>query len=536
MRATLRGAFPLSADTSDASGVAAGSECPAQASGYLMLGRFAHRRRVTGGYAFRSPERAGFILQARWRAHLVASAGWLVILCAGLLAASGCGGGGGGGEGGAAGSGAAGSSAGKAASSGGDSARSDAAEASEARPLTVTTARVELRHVRRSVAAVGTLYGFEEVTITPKVEGRVVKIGCEVGDRVQPGAVLLEIDPTDHQLAVDEAQRSLELELAKLGLERVPGAEFAVDALPSVFRAQLMLDNAQKRFERQRALIAKNVATQEVFEQAETELKVAEATLRQMRLDAQATLASVRQRQASLEVARLRLSEARVTAPRLSTPPDLGGGPIDYVVAQRFVSEGEMVRGFPSTPVLELVVDRVLKLRARVPERFSSQVKVGQPVEVRVDAWPDTLFPASVTRISPTIDARNRTFEMEAAVPNPEQRLKAGGFAKAEIIVNDAAEAITIPLEALVRFAGVNKVFRADRGVARETLVELGGRGPGWIEVTRGLSAGDEVATSGVGQLADGRRLAQAPRGDKAAPTAPPVDSPQPPPASEVSP
>jgi membrane fusion protein (multidrug efflux system) len=175
-----------------------------------------------------------------------------------------------------------------------------------------------------------------------------------------------------------------------------------------------------------------------------------------------------------------------------------------------------MVRAFPSTPVLELVIDRVLKLRARVPERYSSQVKVGQPVEVRVDAWPDTLFPASVTRISPTVDARNRTFELEAAVPNPERRLKAGGFAKAEIVVNDAAAAITIPLEALVRFAGVNKVFRADQGVARETLVELGGRGTGWIEVTRGLAAGDEVATSGIGQLADGRRLAQTPRAEPA--------------------
>ncbi len=329
------------------------------------------------------------------------------------------------------------------------------ADAAQATPLTVTTARVEVRRVRRTVAAVGTLFGFEEVTLTPKVEGRVVKIGCEVGDRVQPGAVLLEIDPNDHQLAVDESQRSLELELAKLGLERVPGPEFAIETLPSVIRAQLMLDNAQKRFERQRALIAKNVATQEVFEQAETELKVAEANLRQMRLDAQATLAAVRQRQATLEVARLRLAEAQVTAPRLTAMPELGATPVDYVVAQRLVSEGEMVRAFPSTPVLELVIDRILKLRARVPERFSSQIKVGQLVEVRVDAWPDTVFPASVTRLSPTVDARNRTFELEAAVPNPDRRLKAGGFTKAEIVVNDSAEAVTVPLEALIRFAGV---------------------------------------------------------------------------------
>ncbi len=410
------------------------------------------------------------------------------------------------------------------------------AAVSAAGPLTVTTAQVEIRRVRRTVAAVGTLYGYEEVTLTPKVEGRVVRIACEVGDRVQPGAVLLEIDPADHQLAVDESQRSLELELAKLGLERVPGPEFAIETLPSVIRAQLMLDNAQKRFERQRALIAKNVATQEVFEQAETELKVAEANLRQMRLDAQATLAAVRQRQATLEVARLRLAEARVAAPRLTAPPELGAAPVDYVVAQRLVSEGEMVRAFPSTPVLELVIDRVLKLRARVPERFSSQVKVGQAVEVRVDAWPNKVFPASVTRLSPTVDARNRTFELEAAVPNPDRHLKAGGFAKADIVVNDAAEATTIPLEALIRFAGVNKVFRVDQGVARETLVDLGGHGPGWVEVTRGLAAGDEIATSGVGQLADGRKLAPSPRLESTRPKPSAENSPRPSPSAAAPP
>jgi RND family efflux transporter MFP subunit len=467
---------------------------------------------------------------------------WLGLVAAGGLLLAGCSSGGGGGDGVGDGNG---RTAASGADSGGSSGSSEQASgkdssntrAAEAGPLTVTTARVEVRRVRRTVAAVGTLFGFEEVTLTPKVEGRVVKIACEVGDRVQPGAVLLEIDPTDHQLAVDESQRSLELELAKLGLESVPGSEFAIDNLPSVSRAQLMLDNAQKRFDRQRALIAKNVATQEVFEMAETELKVAEANLRQMRLDAQATLAAVRQRQATLEVARLRLAEARVAAPRLTALPQLGADPIDYVVAQRFVSEGEMVRAFPSTPVLELVIDRVLKLRARVPERFSSQIKVGQTVEVRVDAWPDTIFPASVTRLSPTVDARNRTFELEAAVPNPDRRLKAGGFAKADIVVNEVAEATTIPLEALIRFAGVNKVFRVDKGVARETLVDLGGHGPGWVEVTRGLAAGDEVATSGVGQLADGRKLAQTPRPETPRTVAPPqTDSSPPSPPAKAAP
>lgn len=379
--------------------------------------------------------------------------------------------------------------------------------AKEAPPVAITVAPARSQSVRRTVSAVGTLYGFEEITITPKVEGRVEAIRCEVGDRVKPESLLLEIDPTDLQLAVDEAQRGLEQELAKLGVSEAPGESFNIETLPSVVRAQLVVENAQKRFERQRSLIAKNVATQEVFEQTEMELKVADANLRQNRLDAQSTIAAVRYRLATLDVARQRLAETKVTAPRFDAGPEFGDQPLDYVVAQRHVSVGEMVRAFPSTPVYELVLDRILKLRARIPEKHLSQVQVGQKVEVRVDAWKDEIFPATIARISPTIDPQNRTFELEAIVPNRELRLKPGGFAKAEIIVAESATAVTVPLQALVRYAGVNKVFRIEGDVAQEVLVDLGGRGPGWIEVTNGLSEADVVATSGQGQLSDGKRV-----------------------------
>lgn len=383
----------------------------------------------------------------------------------------------------------------------------DSTAASDTPAIPVTTARVVARPVRRTVLAVGTLYGFEEITITPKVEGRVIKIDCEVGDRVKPESVLLELDPTDLQLAVDEAQRGLELELAKLGLQALPGDEFNIETLPSVLRAQLVLDNSQKRFERQRTLVSKNVATQEVYEQTEMELKVAEANLRQNRLDAQSTLAAVRHRLAVLDVARQRLAETKVMAPTFKVGPEFGDEPFDYVVAQRFVSTGEMVRAFPSTPVIKLVLDRVLKMRARVPERYSSQIQVGQKVEIQVDAWKGAIFPAIVARVSPTIDPQNRTFEFEAIAPNADRRLKAGGFAKAEVITSESAEAMTLPLESVVRFAGVNKVFRLRNGVAEEAIVELGGKTDSWIEVLSGVEVGDEVATSGQGQLSDGRKV-----------------------------
>src|SRR5438270_620705 len=79
----------------------------------------------------------------------------------------------------------------------------------EKRAVAVTVEPVTGREVRRTVMVVGTLYGKQEVMLTPRVEGRVHKIHKDVGDTVRPGELLLEIEPIDYQLAVAEARRSL---------------------------------------------------------------------------------------------------------------------------------------------------------------------------------------------------------------------------------------------------------------------------------------------------------------------------------------
>lgn len=378
----------------------------------------------------------------------------------------------------------------------------ESAASKEAAPAAVTVAAVETRTVQRKIAVVGTLFGFEEFIVTPKVEGRVLSIACEVGDRIKPGAALLELDPTDYRLAVDEAQRAVEQELAKLGATQPPDDDFDIEQLPSIVRAGLLVENAQTKFDRQKKLIATNAASRETYEQAESELKVAGATLKQARLEVKATLAAVKHRLAVLAQAKQKLAETRVVAPLL--PAMATKTPTNLVVSRRMVAVGDMVRAFPSTPVFHLVMDATLKLRATVPERFSAEVKVSQPIELQVEAYPTEVFPAHVSRINPTVDPNSRTFEIEAQVPNADHRLKPGGFAKADILIRAESEALTAPLESVVSFAGVNKVFVVRDDKAHEVEVAIGLRGRGWVELLGDIKAGDRLVTSGHSQLADG--------------------------------
>ncbi len=154
--------------------------------------------------------------------------------------------------------------------------------------------------------------------MTPKVEGRVATIRFDVGDRVDPGTVMLELDSVDHRLAVDEAERGLETELARLGTAQLPDASFDIEKLPSVTRARLVMENAKRRADRINTLFRSNAASEDSHEQRSPISTSRRRLLKQTRLDAQTALASVRLRQAQLAGARQKLVETSLAAPKFS--------------------------------------------------------------------------------------------------------------------------------------------------------------------------------------------------------------------------
>lgn len=377
-----------------------------------------------------------------------------------------------------------------------------------AKPVVVTIADLQQRPVQRRIAVVGTLHGLERVQISAKVAGRLEKVLVDVGDRIKPGTKLIEIHQLDFKLAVDEAQRALERELAKLGLTEIPNERFNIETLPSMIRGRLLVANSRRKFERLKGLHQKNAVTDQEFEQATTDLQVEEAALQQTMLDIRATLAAVRYQQSVLDSANRQLNETIISAPPSDFPSlaELNLTSCGYVVARRMATAGELAMT-GSSPLLELVIDDALKLKATVPERYASEVHIGQTVELKVEAYPNDVFQARIARISPTIDSENRTFEIDAYVNNSDHRLQHGSFAKASILTRTADQAVMAPLESLVTFAGVTKIFCLDGETVREIPVSLGVRDNGWVEVIGDLPEQGSIVTSGQTQLAAGSRI-----------------------------
>lgn len=388
------------------------------------------------------------------------------------------------------------------------------------KPITlvpVSVGKSVSRSLAKNLKTTGSFKGLETIAVIPKVEGRVSKVFHDIGDEVYPGEPLLLIDETDLKLVVNEAKKSLELEMAKLGLIVLPDEKFVITNLPMVAKAAILEKNAVNKLDRLRRI--GTASSIEDREQAETESKVSKVNLDNAILEVNTALANVRYKQALLSTAEQKLSDTRVLVPVVKNPGggdysnfiSLLGGKTPFIVYSKGISEGEMVHLNPMEPLYRLTLDRVLKLQVSLPEKELSQLKLGQKAGIIVEAYPGRIFIGSVVRIYPTVDPLSRTFQLEIVVINSNRELKPGFFAKVSIEVDKTSDVLTVPEESVVSFAGVNKVFRVEADKVKQVEVKLGQRITvsngnqieNWVEVSGLLKVGDLIVVSGQNSLAE---------------------------------
>src|SRR5881628_33198 len=132
--------------------------------------------------------------------------------------------------------------------------QSEAKKAPATPPVPVILKPAGIQEVQRFIEVVGTLWGDEDVTISNKVNGKVIGIYKDVGDRAEPGEPLAQLLKNDYELDRNQKESALQETLTKLGLKEIPAKDFDVTTLPTVRRAKLQADNAESRFNRGKQL------------------------------------------------------------------------------------------------------------------------------------------------------------------------------------------------------------------------------------------------------------------------------------------
>jgi membrane fusion protein (multidrug efflux system) len=303
--------------------------------------------------------------------------------------------------------------------------------------VVVEASPVRIESIIDEVKAIGTLRSEDSIVLRPEISGRVVALGFKEGQPVRKGQVLVTLDASIHQAELAQAEASLTLSRA---------------------------NNA-----RAAELLARGAASK----------RTGDETLAKMQMD-----------EASVALARARLSKTRILAP------------FDGVAGLRKVAVGDYVS--PGQDLVALDVIDPIKLEFRVPELYMAQVKVGQTVRFDMDALPGRSFEGIVYAVDPQVDVDGRSLAIRGRADNGDRLLRPGLFARVSLTLARHENAMLIPEEAIVPQGTDHFVYRIVDGKAAMTQIGTGIRRENMVEVLSGLTRADRVVTAGQLKLHDG--------------------------------
>ena len=322
----------------------------------------------------------------------------------------------------------------------------------EAVPVKMTAVRTMT--LTETVRGIGTLRALKTVKLRPEISGILLDVHFEGAQEVSRGELLFSID--DNKL-----QHQLESHRAALQA------------------AQARLEDAERRFRRLDNLLERQSVSRESRDQAQTAYATAKA--------------EVSRHKAQVALVKEQLKDTRIEAP------------FDGVVSETFVDAGNYLE--VGQHLATLYRTDVLETAFSLPERHMGRIRAGQDVEVMVDAYPEEVFPGSVTYVSPSVNERTRDFRVKARIKNPDLRLKPGAFATAVVTVKRRRDQPVVPEDALVAVRTGYVVYVVRDAVAHQTDVTIGLRQDGMVQVVTGLTAGADVVTSGQMNVSEGTRV-----------------------------
>jgi membrane fusion protein, heavy metal efflux system len=328
--------------------------------------------------------------------------------------------------------------------------------------------------------------------VTSRTSGKVVDIHAALGQRVEKGQDLIEVQSVEVeklQLELLQAEARVRVEILKLETD--------------LTQAQNKLRLAQADADRNRLLVDKGIGARKDLIAAENQLQAVQNEIaglgRQIELARIGSRAEVEGLIRQLGLLGLpaadieRMRRERVVAV-LHIPAPIGG-----TVVERPAVLGQVVE--PTTTLLKLVDTSVLIADGSAPEDLLRELRVGQAVRVTVPTYPGERFEGRITFIHPQIDPERRAAQVWAEIRNTGGRLKPDMFVRLSVTVAGGPRTLVVPAAALMSAEGREFVFVETPAGFKRADVLVGARNDDYVEIKRGLAAGAAVVTDGKRQV-----------------------------------
>ncbi|MGI6604854.1 MAG: efflux RND transporter periplasmic adaptor subunit [bacterium] len=350
------------------------------------------------------------------------------------------------------------------------------------KPVAVEVAPVARGEVQSTTTLSGRIEARADVPVLARLAAQVTAVKVKVGESVQAGQALVELDKKDVVEQVRQAEAALAMAEAVLPPESGESA--------AVASARVMSENAQADLERMEYLWQQGAISEQMLEAARAQAAGAAAQY-EAALDREKTAqAQYEQAQAALALARSQLANTTITAP------------VSGVVASLQVKVGQMLS--PGVVVANVVDMDQVQLKLNVSERDINKLTVGQTVKVRISSLGNEEFAGELTSLAPAVDARTLTFPAEVTVDNPQHRVKPGMFAEVDLETAAVLDVLVVPRAAILEEGDQQYAYVVTDGKAELRAVTLGLANEETVEVKTGLNEGDLLVVKGQQYLSQG--------------------------------
>jgi HlyD family secretion protein len=364
----------------------------------------------------------------------------------------------------------------------------------DAYPATIT-------ELVQTVVASGRVSTPKRIIIAAETTGRVSLIPVMEGQTVKRGQLLIQLNDQDERASLAQATAAVRQAQAKLRQLREVELPSASQNLK---QAQINIEQARKQYERTKDLQARGFISQAQLDEAKRNYDVISSQVHLARLQVETNLstgsdlavaiAAVEQANASLHLAKIKLSEDAILAPE------------DGTLIRRNVESGDVVQ--PGKELMQLAADGETQILVQLDEKNLAKLALGQKVLASADAYADERFEAVVSYINPGIDATRGAVEVKMAVPNPPDYLRQDMTVSVDIETARRTNALVIPTGALHDASSSSPwVLVVRDNFTIKQPVKLGLRGDNHIEVLSGLKAGEAVILSALGTIDAGMHV-----------------------------
>jgi len=365
--------------------------------------------------------------------------------------------------------------------------------------------KVSQGEIEYRLTATGDVLALMQVDLYSRVSGYLQSVPVQIGQRVNQGQIIAVVDQAEITHKVREAEAILAKTRAQMAELRAGARpEELTQAEESSRQTKSRLENARINLERVRSLVSKGYVARQELDNAQLAYDLAEA--QSVAVTNQLSLVRQGARSEVLDAmeAQIKQGEATLAQQRLQLENTVVRAPFSGYISRRSVDPGALVS--TSTPLGTLVHSDTVKVFVNILEKDLSLIKVGAPISVRTDAYPDKVFRGEVVRINSAFEMPSRTLVAEAHIPNPGGALKPGMFARVEVLLAKKSAVLRVPTDALLEEEGGKDrylyVVNGDKAVRRSVTTGLSQDSV--TEVVSGLREGETIVTVGQQRLRNG--------------------------------